>query len=289
VLSAHLVGHLEKMAEGDSGMQVAYFFFDDKEDKQKSAASCLSSLIHQMIVSAPVLIEHATRFYIAQKEQMAESVDTLWKIFATMASDPIVRGRYVVLDALDECEEESRSAFLDRLRKWYTATASTSKVFFKVLTTSRPNNISALLWIDLNQEERNATYDIKCYVADEVDKLKYQGGFREKVSIQLEQGAGTMFSWASLVIETLKDTPTENVLETLEQIPPGITGLYTHLLGRIPPRSVLLAKLILMNVVHASRQMSILELAIACTIKDTHTSLSGIARECIDNFEDDIK
>jgi len=120
---------------------------------------------------------------------MVDSIDRLWKIFAAIATDPIVRGRYIILDALDECEETSRNSFLDRLKRWYKKVAATSKAFLKVLTTSRPNtNITATLKIDLNSEEQKTKGDIKCFVSDEVNNLGYsEGHFRDEVSTKLEQ------------------------------------------------------------------------------------------------------
>jgi len=278
------------MANADSGVHVAYFFFDDKEDKQNTATSCLSSLINQLVFSAPEMIEHATRLYISQKEQMGESIDRLWNIFAAIATDPIFRGRYTILDALDECDETSRSAFLDRLKEWYHDVAPTSKAFLKVLMTSRPNtNIYATLKIDLNCEEQNTMHDIRYFVANEVQNLGYEGIFGEKVRTGLEKGAGSMFLWAALVAQELKETPMDNVLETLELIPPGIVGLYTHLLRKIPQKSVGIARLIFMNVVHAHRQMSVMELAITCSVKEPHTSLSSIPSHVIEYFDKNIK
>jgi len=98
-----------------------------------------------------------------------------------------------------------------------------------------------------------------------------------------------MFLWASLVVQELKETPTEDVLETLELIPEGIVGLYTHLLRKIPRKSVRHARLIFMAVVHAPRQMSITELAITCLVKESHRTLSSIPSHVIENFENDIK
>ncbi|KAF8541731.1 hypothetical protein BDD12DRAFT_731449, partial [Trichophaea hybrida] len=215
------------MAKEDGDLHVAYFFFDDKEDKQKTAVSCLSSLIHQLIFSAPQLIDHATKYFISQKEQMVESIDRLWKIFTAIVTDPVVRGRYIILDALDECEEKSRTAFLDKLKEWYKKMAKKSKAFLKVFSTSRQNTkVTATLKIDLETEEQNTKSDIKSFVAKEVEELGYKDDFSKEVSTKLEQGAGTMFLWASLVAQDLKDTPIEDVLETLEKIPPGIKGLY---------------------------------------------------------------
>jgi hypothetical protein len=278
------------MAKEDGDLQVAYFFFDDKEDKQKTAMSCLSSLIHQLIFSAPQLIDHATKFFISQKEQMVDSIDRLWKIFTAIVTDQVVRGRYIILDALDECEEKSRTALLDKLKEWYKKTAKKSKTFLKVFSTSRQNTkVTATFKIDLETEDHNTRSDIKSFVANEVEELGYEGNFRKEVSTKLERGAGTMFLWASLVAQDLKDTPTRDVLETLEKIPPGIKGLYTHLLRRIPPTSVGIARMIFMNVVHAPRQMSVTELAIACSVEDSYTSLSSLPPYVLENFQKDIK
>ncbi|KAI5785476.1 hypothetical protein FPQ18DRAFT_243942, partial [Pyronema domesticum] len=111
VLSRFLLDHTEKSLKAPTRRcHVLYFFFEDKYDTQKSAESLLRSVIHQLIELVPDLIQLAMHHYASRKEKIVDSLDILWKLFCAITTDHrFLDGVYLVVDALDECEETSRN------------------------------------------------------------------------------------------------------------------------------------------------------------------------------------
>ncbi|KAF8242792.1 hypothetical protein K440DRAFT_564148, partial [Wilcoxina mikolae CBS 423.85] len=139
VLAGFMIDHLIENTTVAS--KVAYFFCDDKQDRQKSAESLLRGLIHQLIIHTPELVKHAMHSYTSQEERMVESLDTLWQIFLSVASDRINLATHIIIDGMDESEERSRNDFLRRLNEHMQSTLEDnvdSTGYLKILLTSRP-------------------------------------------------------------------------------------------------------------------------------------------------------
>lgn len=299
VISAFLLDCLEERAK-TTNAKVAYFFCDDKQEKQKSAQSLLRGLIHQLVVTTPSLIKHAMVHYINQGAIMVESLDTLWRIFLSIITDPLSNGTYIILDALDECEKTSRDDLLRRLSEYFRSSSETTDTYLKVLITSRPYpEIQILLQeqptttrLKVEDEEQNINADISSFVSHKVDELAKERGYdlrlKEEVQKALQAGADGMFLWVSLIVEELLDTPISLVSETLASIPNSLNGLYTHLLRRLDGRKTKVARHILTWVVMAPRPMRVVELAIACSIKSSHRSASSIENVLITGFKQAI-
>jgi Cdc6-like AAA superfamily ATPase len=156
---------------------VLYFFFDDKYDTQKSATSFLRALLHQIIRLIPGLIRHAIPEYRSQGDAMVNSLATLWKIFLAVTEDQTaLDGIYIVVDALDECQEESRESLSRYFRDYFdsrrSANANTA-TFLTVLVTSRPyakieRQLSPAFCTRLKTEndEGNINRDITSFIED---------------------------------------------------------------------------------------------------------------------------
>ena len=85
-----------------------YFFFKDNDEKNKSALFALRSVLHQAFSHDPALIQHARRHFDASGPAFADSLDTLWTIFAAVALDDRAHGFCYIFDALDECDKTQR-------------------------------------------------------------------------------------------------------------------------------------------------------------------------------------
>ncbi|KAL0632587.1 hypothetical protein Q9L58_008518 [Maublancomyces gigas] len=299
VMSAFLLDCLEEKVKG-TDINLAYFFCDDKEQSQKSAQSMLSGVIHQLITTTPYMIKHAMGTHQAHGPKMLESLDLLWNIFISVVTDPLCEGAYIVLDALDECEKGSRDDLLRRFNNYFLSEASkTAQSYLKVLVTSRPYHEIKLLLskrrtirLKTEDEGQNIKADITSFISHNVDELarvcSYDTVLMEAVQAKLETGADGMFLWVSLIVQELFETPLDQVSEALEAIPSTVTGVYTHLLKRLTGKKVKMVSNILTWVVMAPEPMTVTELAIACSVKITHTAESSIERSLIAGFEHNI-
>lgn len=296
VISAYLLTQLEKRVDS----RVAYFFCDDQEERQKSAPSLLRGIIHQLIMATPGLIKHAMRPHGAHGSKMLESLSILWDIFIAVATDPLCDGTYVILDALDECESNSRNDLLQRLSQYSPeADSNAPNTFLKVLITSRPYrdiDIQLLkhpkIRLKTEIEAANVEADITSFISHKVNELasmcKYGPELKEKVLAKLQTGADGMFLWVALVIEELFHTPIDSVSKTLDATPPTLYGLYARLLERLNGRNAEIVKRILMWVITAPRPLSVAELAIACSVNASHMSEASIGSALLTGFEHDI-
>jgi hypothetical protein len=69
------------------------------------------------------------KFFDSQGTKIVESLDTLWQILSTILRDQTedIESIYLVIDALDECEEKSRNHLLERFDKHLQATWTRKK------------------------------------------------------------------------------------------------------------------------------------------------------------------
>jgi hypothetical protein len=251
VLSKFLIDSIETSlnVRGLTRQHVLYFFFDDKYDKQKTATSFTRALLHQLIRLVPSLITYATPEYLSHgPEVMFQSLDTLWKIFlAAIADGKLLDGAYLVINALDECQESSRE-LLSRYFEDYFATKSPAKdsdstTFLKVLVTSRPYpGIEGLLKpsfctrLITENDEGKINRDIISFIADQTEHLRskgYSDCLIQEVRKSLTIKADGMFLWVSLIIEDLIKTPVEVIQSRLKSLPSGLSGLYQQLLDEL--------------------------------------------------------
>jgi hypothetical protein len=130
VLSRFLLDSIEQSLQppdqsSSQRCHVLYFFFDDKYDTLKSTESLLRSLIHQLINLVPDLIQHAMPHFISCKKKMLDSLETLWQLFCAITTDHrYLDGVYLVVDALDECEETAREKLIERFEQYFAARES---------------------------------------------------------------------------------------------------------------------------------------------------------------------
>jgi hypothetical protein len=281
VLSRFLLDSIEQslkplVQSSTQRCHVLYFFFDDKYDTLKSTQSLLRSLIHQLIQLVSDLIQHAMPHFSSCKENMVELLHILWQLFCAITPDHrYLDGIYLVVDALDECEEWSRRELIMYFEQYFASRESNwqNSCFLKVLATSRPYariehllHPSFCIRLKTEDDEKNINRDIRAFISYEVERLKTECHFDDFISQEildsLTARADGMFLWASLVIKDLEYTPIDEIRDKLRSIPSELDCLYQRLLGQIcsyPSIAKLLSK-ILMWVLHAPRPMNIDEL-----------------------------
>lgn len=83
------------------------FFCQGTDSRLDNATAVLKGLIYLLLVPQPLLISHLRRKYDHAGPQLFEDANafyTLSEIFRDMLHDPGLRGAYVIIDVLDECE-----------------------------------------------------------------------------------------------------------------------------------------------------------------------------------------
>ncbi|PMD14051.1 hypothetical protein NA56DRAFT_404439 [Hyaloscypha hepaticicola] len=121
---------------------VCYFFFKDGGDGYMDSAQALCALLHQLFTcsSTSRLIKYALQSHREHGATLTRKFSELWRILSECVTSPDAGEIICVLDALDECKEDSRRDFIKTLQEFYSRSErlsiATSKVRF--LVTSRP-------------------------------------------------------------------------------------------------------------------------------------------------------
>jgi ankyrin repeat protein len=280
VLSKSLVD--EELRSGADGSTVCYFFFKDN-DEQKSIATALCALLHQLFQHQPHLLQHAVPAWNKDGSKLQQETDELWRILLAATSDEAASNTTCVLDALDECRDRDRSDLIAKLARYHenTTTQGPRQSWLKFIVTSRPyDDIQRgfeqvpppLPAIRLRGEQENDQIhaEINRVIHVRVLQLADELDLHESTSARLEQSLLAMehrtYLWLHLAIHdirmTLRDSfrPDE---ESIESVPSSVEGAYEKILARVAKVQHRKVKLILQIIVAARRPLAVGEMALA--------------------------
>ncbi|OBT69288.1 hypothetical protein VE03_01956 [Pseudogymnoascus sp. 23342-1-I1] len=121
---------------------ICYFFFKEGGDGRMDSAQALCALLHQLFTCPPTsgLIKYALESYRNHEKTLTNKASELWKILLACATSRDSGGIICVLDALDECKNESGHELIKTLEEFYSQSPSllTDDSKLKFLVTSRP-------------------------------------------------------------------------------------------------------------------------------------------------------
>ena len=115
---------------------VCYFFFKTGSVDQQGSTRCTAALLHQLFSDRPWLVKHALAPYLWDPN-ISQSFAATWDILIEATSDPTTGEIICVVDALDECEEDSRELLIDALKRLYSDTDDSQRVSLKFFVTSQ--------------------------------------------------------------------------------------------------------------------------------------------------------
>jgi ankyrin repeat protein len=277
---------------------LSYFFCESGSEHQRTATSILRGLLYQIIKQCPPFIEHMMLKYDIQGDRLFTSFDALWAVLMDIGRAPKGAEVYCIVDALDECEIESRDILLQQINQSFTKATDTSLVTASMhfLIVSRPypeigDCLSAFRSVDL-ASYKEISNDLQTMIQDRVQDLakrkKYSESLALKVSRLLKEKADGTFLWVGIACEELKRAPSKDAVKILEARPRGLYPLYQALLNAAVTASnsseYPRVKRLLVVVTFALRPLTIAELAEACQLyldEDINSRLQ-FTREVID-------
>ena len=114
------------------GSQVAYFYFDFSDEVKQNTFGCLRTIAFQLCEQSEELHEDVVALYEDYgKSPVGLSTEVLVGILALLLSH---RRTYLVIGALDECNEQERENFLVAIGEIKSASCGSYNIFI----TSRP-------------------------------------------------------------------------------------------------------------------------------------------------------
>ena len=284
VLSRTLIEE-ERLSTNISTSTVCYFFFKDGVQGRMHATDALGAILHQLFMhdSTGKLIRHAMHSHKSYGKSLTQSLSEMWRILLNCSSEA---GEIVcVLDALDECTEDSWRDLIKLLNEFYCPPNGSSlrgHSLVKFLITSRPyanlelsfrgfSGTSAYMRFDGDEMSPHIGRDIDLVIDAQVDIIAsdFEECDRKKISKRLKNMENRTYLWLHLTFDIIKKNPSQydrrcDIEHLLSDIPDEVSGAYENILNRSSNRD--LTEILLQIILSAVRPLTLDEVNIALTI-----------------------
>jgi hypothetical protein len=200
--------------------QILLFFFFQRssQEAESTGITALRTIIHQLIKQDASIIPIISSQYesLSARGTLEWSWESRSIIFEEMLQAISVASKiYIILDAVDECEAESRKSLLDYLRRVLEDQSTSSpslhpKPIVKVLITSRPDAdvfdcLSDFPCLEIKNSD--TVHDISALIRKRVQDFAHCRrlgiGVSDSIIRFLEGNAHGMFLWVVLILEEL--------------------------------------------------------------------------------------
>jgi Cdc6-like AAA superfamily ATPase len=299
MISSFLVDELERKAQQNPAMILAYYFCDNKDEKRNTATAILRGLLLQLLRQRPILFKHIQPDYNLMKKSLFENLDALWRILLNMLKDSDVGDAYILVDALDECQRSSREALLKLLAKQFIGPRLGGSLKVKFLITCRPEPEIELtlraVGENVRVDSRKINADLSNFIEAKVNELSKDKGYPKKLAQDIKKAlrdyAGGTFLWAALVLDDIfKTTMPSKIRRKLQALPSSLAEVYSRILSNIDEDCTEDARFILQCVVVARRPLTVRELAMARALGSEEWNENTIPPDdFLDELKDDFK
>ncbi|KAJ7337342.1 ankyrin repeat-containing domain protein, partial [Mycena albidolilacea] len=219
------------------GTAIAYFYFDFRDEKSQRVKIMLQSIILQLSAQSPKSHSALEREYKSSQGQTLPTYDKLLGILEELLLD--VAHTYIVLDALDECNEHDLLVqFIARFRERTTQS-------LHLLFTSQPRQIfmdsEAFKHASLvTLTTHNMQSDIQRFIGSKLHQLSHLTCrmHPEDITTQVLKKSNGMFRLAALLLIELRDAFNPDLDTILSSFPDSLFGVYSRFLQRIHPTAV---------------------------------------------------
>ncbi|KAH6849841.1 hypothetical protein B0I37DRAFT_370018 [Chaetomium sp. MPI-CAGE-AT-0009] len=296
ILSFFLAKQLEAAPESQTPGNVCIYFCDDKISKQRVANNILIGLIFQLVRRHRSLARHVRKVYQMHGQNIVRSFTALWGLFKDIATDPRSRPVTVVIDALDECEEDTRRSLLKAIKAFVQGSGrpAAGGPQVKFVLTSRPlEDVERM--IDRASEPRihiddcrgGPDDDLQIYIRQRLDDIAEQHQFNDALRQSLQEllyaKSGQTFLWVHMVLTALESVSqmSMNALKVfVQQIPSDLERTYMLLVSRIHETHLEAASKLLKLILGSSRPLRLEEINIAFSIAATHRTAEDVKQDC---------
>lgn len=221
----------------------ASFFFNDRgAELEKSGNGFLRALVAQILRQIPSLFSHILPEYEVRKAEsdspVSWSAQFLTKTLIAMVHALADESLWLVIDAFDECAEESRDSLLDLVENVATAPS------VHILITSRmdPIMVHRMSRYPTIHVDDHVHDDIKIYIESEFDNL-VDVNEREAQALEglrrmiLHKSQG-IFLWVKLVVRELKygkikGHTVQEMRDIIDTIPGDLEALFDSVFERL--------------------------------------------------------
>lgn len=285
----------QKKLEESHTSSLSFFFCQNTHDHLRSAVAVLKGLIYLLLIQDVSLIS----FIKSDCDRMGKEIfdatvsrvnafDALSNVFRQMIQHSRSETIYLVLDALDECED----GLPDLLTLVRETTFQENRIKWILTSRSRPDideslaleNPEAKLSLEANSEA--VSQAIETYIIHkiaDVPSLRSNHVLRTNVQQKILDKAGGTFLWVDLILRSLRDVLANDAVRRIDEIPSELPALYDRMMGDIGKskseyRGVCLNVLSIATLVY--RPLHILELRTLAGLEYDTADLEKIVDMC---------
>lgn len=230
---------------------LSFFFHRSNQENEGIGIAALRTIINQLVRQVPGLTSLVVRRYesLVTKGKVEWSWDALWDLFIQLLDYIANPAVYVVLDALDECEIQSRRTILSSFRELVHAfnSSGSSEPLLKVFITSRPDAdvfdcLSEFDTLEINSMDTagDMTTLVNNRIGDFARRRHLDEEVKKMIVQFLQKNAQGMFLWAVLIVEELErrdERLTDEVIASkLSRLPLTLMNTY-EVIVQNPPSS----------------------------------------------------
>lgn len=254
------------------------------------------SFIFQIVRRHRSLIQHVQKEFNVQRQSLVESFSLLWGIFLRIIKDLRSNPLYIVIDAVDECEEITCRQLLESIYELLSDPHSSAgnRNVIKFLITSRPSSrqvyskaIQDTNHISIDEGQSGYEEDLRIFLQQRIEEIchkrTYPSQTMELLLSTLHSKTDQTFLWLHMILESLEDSlmsSNRDIQDIIAQIPPTLEKKYLNFLQAIPSSHQEQASRLLLLIVASSRHLSLDEINIAFTIDSTHLTTDTVTQDC---------
>ena len=281
---------------------VLTFFCKDAAGSEK-APMIIESFVYRLLDADERLFQHVPASHKRSKRSDPPlSFEALWEIYRAILQDPSIGRTFFIIDGLDECEPSFVEKFLHQLNQTFGNIADNdvkSAGLAKVILTCRPSGViprfihahsfhSIDIWEDgaADGNAKHLRQDMKTVVEQEMNQIAQSRNVTPELKeyamgkvLFMAQG---MFLYVDKALEKIRTVSVEGdqdaIENLLQSLPADMDEYYADVLHSISPKSVEVARQILMMLLFASRPMTAIELAEALAIGPGRASMAQLKR-----------
>ncbi|KAH8647874.1 hypothetical protein BX600DRAFT_484435 [Xylariales sp. PMI_506] len=230
---------------------ICYFFFKDGDEGRRYSMNALCAILHQLFKQdlSGDLIKYALSSHKFQGTKLTGNFSELWRLLVASAKSSDAEEIICVLDALDECDKNSREQLIDSLKDLYCQPRELQNLKLKFLITSRPyddleeyfNRFTTTNYLRFDGDEKSADIgrEINLVIDEYVDRFTvgFPDEHRRQLSDHLKIMDNRTYLWLYLIFDTVKANLSvykkwSNFGALLSDIPHGVFEAYEKILSK---------------------------------------------------------
>ncbi|CZT41634.1 uncharacterized protein RSE6_01393 [Rhynchosporium secalis] len=305
ILSACL---LEYLSDGESSPSLrgdntspCHSFSDEMIETRRDGTAVLQSLIHQLVCRRQQVIKYLEAAYDLQGPNFYQNFNEMWKIFIAIASNKRNGPINVIIDAIDECEKDTRDRLLHSMLKLVNESQSTGVTRLprmKFVITSHPQ-LSRLypphIELMIDPSQGRVEDDLKLVIQARIARIVSRTHCKPEARVYLEKAlyskADRTFLWATLVLHLLEKsyfTSQKDFECIVDELPQDLPATYERFLQRIPSENQRHASKMLYFIMGSSRPMTLDEMGVLIALSG-QSSLQAVKTDMQPNIQETIE